>query len=103
MGAWQTMDPGAFGLSAAALRRGSAELHNAAAIRNCTLIVKDGYIIHEQYDGASSAESTFESDSMGKTAMAAIIGLAEYRGLLYIDKPVMDYKVRQLSLASSMD
>jgi CubicO group peptidase (beta-lactamase class C family) len=92
-GAWQSMDPAALGLSAAALRRASTELHDAAAIRNCTLIVKDGYIIHEHYDAASSAESTFESDSMGKTAMAAIIGLAEYRGLIDIDKPVQEYNV----------
>lgn len=90
-GAWQAAKPSAFGLSSARLLNASTELHAVAAVRNCTLVVKNGYIVHEHYDSWSNEQSTFESDSMGKTAVAAIIGLAEYKGLLDIDKPIASY------------
>jgi hypothetical protein len=92
-GGWQTMNPGALGLDAAHLTAASTELHSAAAVRNCTLIVKSGYIIHEVYEGGSNAESTFESDSMGKATSAALIGLLEYRGLVDLDTPLSHYNV----------
>ena len=62
------MKPEVFGINGSALEEAATELHSAAAIRNCTLIVKDGYIIYEKYDPWSDAESIYESDSMGKTA-----------------------------------
>ena len=71
----------------------TTELPSAAAVRNCTLIVKGGYIIHEFYDGGSNAESTFESDSMGKATTAVLIGLLEYRGLVDLDTPIINYNV----------
>ncbi len=92
-GGWQTMDPGAFGLDEAKLAQATSEVHSAAAVRNCTLIVKGGYIVHEFYDGGSNAESTFESDSMGKATSAALIGLLEYRGLVDLDTPIANYNV----------
>lgn len=92
-GGWQSMDPGAIGLSGAKILAASTELHSAAAVRNCTLIVKDGYIIHEVYDPESNAESTFESDSMGKATTAALIGLLSYRGLVDLDTPIIKYNV----------
>jgi CubicO group peptidase (beta-lactamase class C family) len=88
---WQSVQAEKFGINSTKLEAAAAELHDAAAVRNCTLIVKDGYIIHESYDSWSNAESLFESDSMGKTAIAAVIGIAEYKGLLDIDEPVAKY------------
>lgn len=87
------MDPGALGLDVAKLNQATTELHSAAAVRNCTLIVKSGYIVHEFYDGGSNAESTFESDSMGKATSAVLIGLLEYRGLVDLDTPIINYNV----------
>ena len=87
------MKPEVFGINGSALEEAATELHSAAAIRNCTLIVKDGYIIYEKYDPWSDAESIYESDSMGKTAVAILIGIAEFQGLVDIDKPIATYGV----------
>ena len=98
-GGWQTMDPGALGIDAAKLKAATTELHSAASVRNCTLIVRNGYIIHEYYDNASNAESVFESDSMGKASTAALIGLLELRGLVDLDTPIAKYNVSRDQIA----
>jgi CubicO group peptidase (beta-lactamase class C family) len=54
--------------------------------------VKNGFIIHEQYHHNNS-ETLYESDSMGKTATSAIVGIAVRKGLLDIDKPIHEYGV----------
>lgn len=65
---WQTVAPEKYGINGTALEIAANELHSAAAVRNCTLIVKDGYIIYEKYDEWSDSESIYESDSMGECA-----------------------------------
>ena len=43
--------------------------------RYCLLVVKDGEIVHESYF-ANTSETVYESDSLGKTATAALFGVA---------------------------
>ena len=43
---------------------------------------KNGEIVLEAYDRYSNVLSNFESDSMGKTATAAMVGLLVHKGAL---------------------
>ena len=63
------------------------ELALRAPHRYCTLIVVDGELVLERYH-ANTSLSLYESDSMGKTAIAALIGVAVTKGLLDIDLPI---------------
>eukprot|EP00039_Didymoeca_costata_P018836 m.335179 g.335179 ORF g.335179 m.335179 type:complete len:657 (+) comp17530_c0_seq1:36-2006(+) len=91
-GAFQSMDPSAFGMNADDLKAAADESADAALYRYCTVIVKNGYIVHEQYHHNNS-ETLYESDSMGKTATAAAIGVAVYQGLIDLDKPIIEYNL----------
>ena len=91
-GEWQTMDPAKFGLDAAALKAAAEMIAERVPERYCTLIVKDGYLIHETYH-ANTSDTLYESDSMGKLATAAVIGVANAEGLIDIDKPMAEYGV----------
>ena len=92
-GQWHTMDPAKFGLDAAALQAAADEVAARVPQRYCTLIVKDGYIIHESYPQGNRSDALYESDSMGKLATAAVIGAANAKGLLDIDTPMKHYGV----------
>ena len=92
-GEWRTMDPAKFGLDAAALQAAADEVAARVPQRYCTLIVKDGFLIHESYPLGNSSDALYESDSMGKLATAAVIGAANAKGLLDIDTPMKHYGV----------
>ena len=49
-------------------------------------------IIHETYYSNTSS-SVYETDSLGKTAVATIVGLLVEDGLLDIDTPIKEYGV----------
>jgi CubicO group peptidase (beta-lactamase class C family) len=46
------------------------------------------------YGPGNSTESKFETDSVGKTMSAAVIGTAVTQGLLDLDKPLHEYGVK---------
>jgi CubicO group peptidase (beta-lactamase class C family) len=63
------------------------------AERYCLLIAKDGVIVSETYY-KNTSESTYESDSLGKTITASLLGVAVQHGLLDLDTPLVQYGVR---------
>eukprot|EP00912_Choanoflagellata_sp_UC4_P001530 UC4_evm5s969 len=80
------LDPGQLRLAAKRVKHIMGE-------RDCFLVAKDGYIMHEEYYGNSNVESLVESDSLAKTFTALVIGAAVQKGLIDLDIPLIRYNV----------
>eukprot|EP00040_Diaphanoeca_grandis_P039718 m.259895 g.259895 ORF g.259895 m.259895 type:complete len:615 (+) comp38863_c0_seq1:70-1914(+) len=91
-GEWTVESPEKHGLSSAALEAAAKQIGVTANERYCLTVVKDGVIVHETYFSNTSA-SIYETDSLGKTATAALIGILVEDGLLDIDTPIREYGV----------
>ena len=91
-GSWVVGDPSDYGLDAAELERAAAAVAAYAGERYCLLVAKDGVIVHESYFSNTSS-SVYESDSLGKTITAALVGVAVQQGLVDIDTPIQHYGV----------
>ena len=57
------------------------------ALVDCFLVVKDGELVHEQYY-ANHSSTTYETDSLAKTMVAQLVGVAVTKGLLDLDTPI---------------
>ena len=80
-----------------ALGFATAARHIAAALpyRFCFLVVRDGELIHESYpDARHTAQSMHRTQSLGKTIIASLFGVAVQQGLLDIDVPLWRYGVQ---------
>ncbi|MDX2381619.1 MAG: serine hydrolase [Acidimicrobiia bacterium] len=58
---------------------------------NCLLIVRDGRIVHEEYNRGTNTATNQEVFSATKTVTALLVGIAQDRGLLSIGDPVSAY------------
>jgi hypothetical protein len=58
------------------------------------LVAKDGALVHEWYAEGVRAETTCETESAGKTMIAAMIGTAVNSGKLDIDTPLHELGVQ---------
>lgn len=95
--AWQTATPEAHGLSSAVLAAAAQQVQALAPERGCLLVVKDGVLVHESYGAKGGGrEAQYETDSLGKTYTAALLGVAVQEGLVDIDKPIASYGVHPL-------
>ena len=92
-GTWSVGIPEDFGMDSELLSRAAAEVGRVGAERYCLLIAKDGVIVSETYY-KNTSESTYESDSLGKTITASLLGVAVQHGLLDLDTPLVQYGVR---------
>jgi CubicO group peptidase (beta-lactamase class C family) len=92
-GAWEVGAPAEHGLDAAALAAAAERVAEAVPYRHCMVVVKDGRIMHERYAAGNTSESRFETDSVGKTMVAALVGAAVTKGLLDLDAPLRSYGV----------
>ena len=83
------------GLSSLRLEE-AAEAVGRIRERYCFLVFKGGALIHETYYHNTS-ETLYETDSLAKTMIAQLVGVAVTRGYLDLDVPV----VRVVLLLSS--
>ena len=60
---------------------------------DCLLVAKDGVIIHETYF-SNTSESLYETDSLGKTSTAVLMGIPVHDGDIDIDTPIVQYGVK---------
>eukprot|EP00039_Didymoeca_costata_P003159 m.65612 g.65612 ORF g.65612 m.65612 type:complete len:641 (-) comp11747_c0_seq2:99-2021(-) len=95
--AWVLEDPSVVSLSKEKLEASVESLVARGAFRYCTLIAKNGRLIFEKYHYNNSL-SLYESDSMGKTAIAAVVGIAVTKGLVDLDTPVYKYGVPDVGI-----
>ena len=93
-GEWKVDKAENHGLSQAALDQAAQHTAEVAPERNCLLVVKDGVIIEEKYFGMNTSDSVYETDSLGKTSVAALFGVAVQQGLIDIDRPLAEYGVQ---------
>ena len=93
-GKWRVEPPELHGLSTRALANASSQVNDFVPVRDCFLVIKDGVIVHEQYWSNKSKDSMLTSDSMGKSFTGLLVGLAIDKGLLDVDKPIIEYGVQ---------
>jgi CubicO group peptidase (beta-lactamase class C family) len=79
------------GLSSLRLEE-AAEAVGRIRERYCFLVFKGGALIHETYYHNTS-ETLYETDSLAKTMIAQLVGVAVTRGYLDLDVPVVRYGV----------
>lgn len=91
-GNWTVEDPEAHGLSSKLLAAAAEQIRVTANERYCLTVTKDGVIVHESYFSNTSS-SLYETDSLGKTATAVLVGMAVQQGLVDIDTPIKKYGV----------
>eukprot|EP00930_Biecheleria_cincta_P019698 TRINITY_DN14973_c0_g1_i1.p1 TRINITY_DN14973_c0_g1~~TRINITY_DN14973_c0_g1_i1.p1 ORF type:complete len:682 (-),score=69.57 TRINITY_DN14973_c0_g1_i1:89-2134(-) len=91
-GAWILEEPEDFGFSKAQLELRARRVQAAGPVRYCFLMAVDGHFLHESYFHNSS-DSRYEADSLAKTMIAEVVGVAVAQGLVDIDKPLADYGV----------
>jgi CubicO group peptidase (beta-lactamase class C family) len=96
-GPWRVDRAENHGLSQAALDEAAQKTAEVAPERNCLLVVKDGVIIEEKYFGINTSASVYETDSLGKTSIAALFGVAVQQGLIDIDTPLTEFGVHPAS------
>jgi len=93
-GSWTIGKPDVHGLDASELSAAALRVAEAVPFRHCFLVVKDGEIMHELYAPGNSSETKFETDSVGKTMTAALMGTAVTQGKLDLDRPLREYGVK---------
>ena len=92
-GPWRTEPAEAHGLNATSLAAAAATVAKLVPQRYCLLVVKDGVIVHES-TYANTSSTTYESDSLAKTATALVMGAAVEAGLFELDVPLAQYGVQ---------
>ena len=90
-GAWRVDTAENHGLDGAALKIAADLTAQFAPTRNCLVVVKDGVLIAEEYFNGATSDSIYETDSLGKTAVAPLFGVASQKGLLDIDRPMSKF------------
>lgn len=101
-GAWVLESPEMFGLTSAQLDIAAERMKLAAPVRYCFLMAKDGHLIYEKYFHNAS-ETRYEADSLAKTMIAQVVGVAVAKGLLELDKPIAEYGVKPRCYASDLE
>ena len=94
-GSWRKGDPEQHGLDASELSVAAGRVAEALPYRHCFVVVKDGEIMYELYAPGNSSESRFETDSVGKTVTAALMGTVVTQGKLDLDRPLHEYGVQR--------
>ena len=85
---WNTAHPEAVGLSEAAVAAAVDRAQAESRIQSL-LVVKDGYLVVEQYFGGSDEGSLFDVRSVTKGVVGALTGIALQDGILdSLDQPV---------------
>ena len=92
-GPWKSEPAEKHGLSSAALAAAAVQVAAAAPQRHCVLVIKDGVLVHERYFGTSTADSRYESDSLGKQGTSLVLAMAASKGLIDLDTPLAHYGV----------
>ena len=99
-GSWQREAPELHGLDKAALDEAAARLQANAPDRYCTVVVKDGKIVYENFSPAerypgqpNTPDTRYEVDSAGKTMQALLMGVGVTKGLFDLDTPIATYGV----------
>ena len=90
-GEWEVVPPESQGLSAAALRA-AAERHKQVRERYCLVVIKGGKLVHETYH-VNSSDTKYETDSLGKTMIAELVGAVHKRFPFSLDKPIAEFGV----------
>ena len=91
-GEWAVEPASHHGLNASLLAEAAATAARLVPERYCLLVVKDGVIVHET-TFANTSNTTYESDSLAKTATALVVGAALHAGLFDLDTPLASYNV----------
>jgi CubicO group peptidase (beta-lactamase class C family) len=84
--------PSKLGLSAAALLKAANE-YGEFASGTCLTVVRDGQIVLDKSYGFGAHGRLLESMSAGKTATAALMGVAHRMGLFSLDTPIHTYGI----------
>ena len=86
------------GLSTSLLKKASEEVARALPVRHCLLVVKNGVLVHESYPATGVDKDTkLSSDSMGKSFTGILVGLVVSKGLLDLDRPIIQYGVKPIA------
>jgi len=98
-GEWSLQSANAARLKLDELNAASLNLLESLPHRACTLVVKDGAIVHEKYYDEYSSSSMVDSSAIGMALTSLIIGRAATMGLLNIDQPLKKYGVKPIKEA----
>lgn len=89
---WQKGSPSKLGLIPSQLVH-AAEAYGKLASPTCLAIVRDGKLVVDKSYGFGAGGRLMESMSAGKTATAALMGVAHRMGMYALDTPVKHYGV----------
>lgn len=87
-GPWQTSAPESQGLSTADLAAAAAGANDDMAGRVCYVVVKNGFIVHEQYYNNWQQDSIRAAFSTTKSMCASLYGIAVQQGWANVSTPI---------------
>ncbi|NLE50267.1 MAG: serine hydrolase [Chloroflexi bacterium] len=86
---WQTAAPADHGVDPDALARLSAHLDEAYPHFDSLLVVRNGYLLHEEYKNGAAPDDEHNVKSVTKSVLSALVGIALDTGdLAGIDEPI---------------
>jgi CubicO group peptidase (beta-lactamase class C family) len=86
---WEVADPTEHGLDPAALE--ATDRLYAEADSNCIAVVRDGFLVHEEYWQGYEPSTAQEVFSASKSVTSLLVGIAQDQGLLDIDDRASEY------------
>jgi len=89
-GPWQTATPASQGLSAADLQDAADETNDGVPGRVCYLVIKNGFIVHEEYYDRWDVNDTRAGWSTTKSHCSSLYGMAHQQGWADHDELVRD-------------
>lgn len=92
--AWYSSYPEAFDLRGEALIDAAERVKTELPSRDCVVVVKRGAVVHEEYYNGATMNSAFDSEEVGKIAVALVIGAAVHKELLTLDDKVSEVLAR---------
>eukprot|EP00928_Gymnodinium_smaydae_P023143 TRINITY_DN19212_c0_g1_i1.p1 TRINITY_DN19212_c0_g1~~TRINITY_DN19212_c0_g1_i1.p1 ORF type:complete len:619 (-),score=51.24 TRINITY_DN19212_c0_g1_i1:220-2076(-) len=95
-GPWTRVAAESVGLSSPKLQIAGKKLEKSMAVRHCLIVVRHGQLVHNEYYGQAGPTDKYEADSMMKTAVALVMGVACTKGLFDLDTPIFEYGVKPL-------
>lgn len=86
---WETADPAEVDLDPAVLAELDAYLESTGS--NCMAVIKDGYLVDQQYWNGTDADSNQEIFSASKSVTSTLVGIAQAQAHLDITQPASDF------------
>jgi len=86
---WKTVDPASKQIDPAAMKAFADSVNSGAS--NCTLVLKDGEVVQEEYWNGTTKDTRQEIWSATKSITSTLVGIAQDEGKLKIDQRASDF------------